>query len=313
MKSLRKYLAFGLAFCLGVMPLSAAASTKTGNANDTISMQGIINNASTWNISIPDSISIDKATKTGTYEVSIYGSVLPVDIMEITPQYKTNFAFDWDDTTVTAKINQSKIVFVGSEIGTTPETAVKTTGTVVIQNAKIPAGDWNAGVEFNISVELEPGFYDADDNLVLGWKASGFNAEANRGTWDDYGKNFLAARPSIVKVVIPQGITRIGEKCFYGAENLKAIIIPPSCKTIAKDAFRNCYNLEYAKLYEGVTTLEDGAFCNSSSSAVNYKDFYLPSTVTSVSYPTLKEIKHVTWNKENPTVPGGADAVTGRQ
>lgn len=308
MKSLRKYLAFGLAFCLGVMPLSAAASTKTGNADDTISMQGIIDNASTWNISIPDSISIDKTTKTGTYEVSIYGNVLPVDILEITPQYKTDFSFDWDDTAVTAKINQSKIVFVGSEIGMTPETAVKTTGTVVIQNAKIPAGDWNAGVEFNISVELEPGFYDADDNLVLGWKESGFNITSNRGSFEDYGKNWLTSHPTVTKIVIPQGITSIGQKVFYGATNLKAVVIPPSCTVISEDAFRNCTGLEYAKLYEGVTSLKEGAFCNDVALTI-----YLPSTVTSVSYPTLNSVSHVIWNKENPTVPGGANAVTGRQ
>lgn len=107
----------------------------------------------------------------------------------------------------------------------------------------------------------------------------------------------------INSVILPEGITRIGEYAFQGT-NIRRINIPSTvktiaqyafygtpiqyvtfapesqCTTIANDAFYNCYSLQSIDFGEGspLTTIGYGAFKNCSS----LKEIILPSSVTSV-------------------------------
>ena len=115
--------------------------------------------------------------------------------------------------------------------------------------------------------------------------------------------NALDGKGWINSVILPEGITRIGEYAFRGT-NIRCIDIPSTvktiaqyafygtpiqyanfaagsqCTTIANDAFYNCYSLQSIDFGDDspLTTIGYGAFKNCSS----LKEIILPSSVTSV-------------------------------
>lgn len=78
-------------------------------------------------------------------------------------------------------------------------------------------------------------------------------------------------------VVVPEGVTRIEENAFH-AHGAKTIVLPESLKTIGKEAFYECFNLDNVVIPDGVTTLEDGAFfaCDS------LHEITIPASVTNI-------------------------------
>ena len=48
---------------------------------------------------------------------------------------------------------------------------------------------------------------------------------------------------SLTSINIPNSVTNIGDKAFYGCESLKSIKIPNSVTIIGDDAFRECSSL----------------------------------------------------------------------
>lgn len=86
-------------------------------------------------------------------------------------------------------------------------------------------------------------------------------------------------------LVIPDGVTMIGEYAFTKQPSLKTVSLPASIKTIGSYAFQNCYNLEKvtfrqdANVAETMTAVNSYTFagCRSLKEIVN-----LPSTITSL-------------------------------
>ena len=62
--------------------------------------------------------------------------------------------------------------------------------------------------------------------------------------------NQVFAESSIEEMVIPNGITEIGTRCFEECENLKTITIPSTVRIIKQDAFKGCSSLT-SVVYEG--------------------------------------------------------------
>ena len=60
-------------------------------------------------------------------------------------------------------------------------------------------------------------------------------------------------------VIIPDGVTTIGEEAFYECSNLTSISIPKSVKSIEIRAFWEC-GLTSVTLLNSVTSIEDYAF-----------------------------------------------------
>jgi len=61
-------------------------------------------------------------------------------------------------------------------------------------------------------------------------------------------------------VVIPDGVTHIGEKAFSGYKTLRSITIPESVTEIGNFAFQDCSGLRSVAIPNGVTEIGDGAF-----------------------------------------------------
>ena len=94
------------------------------------------------------------------------------------------------------------------------------------------------------------------DNLTLSIKGSGPMYDYSEGGAPWYN----AYRSSIQKVQIAEGITYIGDYCFYNLVSIPEVTIPGSVKTVGKNTFSYCNHLEKAVLEKGVTEIGEGMF-----------------------------------------------------
>lgn len=65
-------------------------------------------------------------------------------------------------------------------------------------------------------------------------------------------------------LVLPEGITVLGEHAFDCMTNFRAVVLPDSLTTIKSHAFDNQWNAITITMSTGVTTIEDNAFLNAS-------------------------------------------------
>ena len=77
---------------------------------------------------------------------------------------------------------------------------------------------------------------------------------------NDKDKRILPIEIENGNCIIPEGITKIGEKCFDSFRELKSVILPSTLKEIGKCAFRYC-GLESVTIPYGVTSIRDSCFC----------------------------------------------------
>lgn len=72
-------------------------------------------------------------------------------------------------------------------------------------------------------------------------------------------------RMNIKKVVIQEGVTRIGDSSFNGYKNLSIIEIPDSVESIGGGAFRNCKDLVTVDIPESVIDIDSSSFSGCAS------------------------------------------------
>ena len=79
-------------------------------------------------------------------------------------------------------------------------------------------------------------------------------------------------------VIIPAGVTRVGDFAFYNCTSLSQVLIPEGVKSIGDHAFYNCCNLATVTIPESVTDIDDYAFADCSGFAYAV----IPSSVTRI-------------------------------
>ena len=84
-------------------------------------------------------------------------------------------------------------------------------------------------------------------------------------------------------VVIPNGISRIGNEAFKNNENLKEVIIPEGVIEIGDDAFLECTYLKKITLPDGLTVIGKRAFEEDRS----LSDIEIPESVTNIGEDAL--------------------------
>ncbi len=79
-------------------------------------------------------------------------------------------------------------------------------------------------------------------------------------------------------VVIPEGVTSIGDRAFYWCSGLTSVTIPDSVTSIGDSAFSGCRSMRSVTLPDSVTSIGDSAFydCSSLTSVT------IPDSVTSI-------------------------------
>ncbi|MBQ9887601.1 MAG: leucine-rich repeat protein [Lachnospiraceae bacterium] len=95
-------------------------------------------------------------------------------------------------------------------------------------------------------------------------------------------------------LVIPYGVTAIGENAFKGS-GLINVEIPDSVTSIGSWAFMNCKNLSSIEIPDSVTSLGKVVFYG----CINMKSITIPNTITSLGYSFLYNCKSLT-NVEIP-------------
>ena len=89
--------------------------------------------------------------------------------------------------------------------------------------------------------------------------------------WDTF-------RSSIVKIVISNGVTNIGNQAFMDCDSLTSVTIPDSVTSIGNNAFSRCIRLTNVTIPDNVTSIGDTAFyCCTSLTSIN-----IPDSVTSI-------------------------------
>ena len=78
--------------------------------------------------------------------------------------------------------------------------------------------------------------------------------------------------------VIPDSVSCIGDRAFYGCSSLSSVVIPDSVTSIGKCAFRGCTSLTDIVIPDCVTSIEDGAF----SGCESLTNLVIPDSVTSI-------------------------------
>lgn len=66
----------------------------------------------------------------------------------------------------------------------------------------------------------------------------------------------------VKRVVVNEGVTRIGKRAFYNMKDVKEVQLPESLTTIGKEAFYGCTGLREVTIPSGVTEIEEYAFVN---------------------------------------------------
>lgn len=116
----------------------------------------------------------------------------------------------------------------------------------------------------------------SDDNpQTVSVKITQVQSSGGGSTDDSFAK--LIDR-SIVTVVIPDGVTSIGDSAFYGCSSLESVTIPDSVTIINNQGFRGCENLEEIHIPNNVESIGNNTFYGCSS----LTDVIIPDSVTTI-------------------------------
>ena len=118
-----------------------------------------------------------------------------------------------------------------------------------------------------------------------------------------YAKNLYLNGSLVTELVIPDSVTNIGDKAFFGCNSLTSVVIPDSVTSIGEYAFSGCNSLANIVIPDSVTSIGGRAFyeCGSLTSIA------IPKNVTSIEYGTFGFCRSLT----SIVIPDGVNSIGG--
>ena len=141
------------------------------------------------------------------------------------------------------------------------------------------------GISFERSLTL-------DMSEITGVKSIGDSASYNASDCEDgplvsvllpdgitsIGDNAFKGCTSLSEITIPEGVTSIGDSAFSGCSSLAQITIPKGVTSIGGSAFSGCTSLSEITIPKGVTSIGDWAF----QGCTSLSEITIPKGVTSI-------------------------------
>lgn len=90
--------------------------------------------------------------------------------------------------------------------------------------------------------------------------------------------NCFKGNTTISSVVIPEGVTSMGNAVFYGCAKLESVTIPSTVTNTGNAAFYNCTSLKSVKIADGVKTIGNSAF----RGCISLESITIPESVTTI-------------------------------
>ena len=113
--------------------------------------------------------------------------------------------------------------------------------------------------------------FDGATLTISGTGAMYDYSEHNKAPWDDLSNQ-------VQNLVLPDGLTRIGNRAFYNCTALISVIIPASVQEIGAAAFCKNSSMTMLSLNNGLQVIGRSAF----ESCISLQEVRIPSTVTSI-------------------------------
>lgn len=143
----------------------------------------------------------------------------------------------------------------------------------------------------DVSVDPENRFYSSRDGLLMSKDGTvlvrGINARNDGVVIPDgvttIGETAFERWASLANVDVPDGVTNIGRSAFAVCVSLESVTLPDSLTTIGPLAFEDCGSLTSIEVPDGVTTISEAAFCGCRSLA----DVTLPNSLTTIDEMTF--------------------------
>ena len=113
--------------------------------------------------------------------------------------------------------------------------------------------------------------FDGSTLTISGSGAMYDYSESSKAPWDAFSV-------SIQKLILPEGMTRIGNRAFYGCTALVAVTVPGSVQEIGNAAFCKSSGITMLTLNSGLKTIGRSAF----ESCTSLQELRIPGTVTEI-------------------------------
>ena len=117
------------------------------------------------------------------------------------------------------------------------------------------------------------------------------------------GDDAFSYNTSLTSIKIPNTVTTIGKRAFYGCTNLTSIEIPDSVTYIGEYCFWNCNRLQKIKLSKKIQTINQGLLEGCSS----LTEIEIPEGVESIGYAAFRSCDKLT----TITLPASLTYITG--
>ena len=96
--------------------------------------------------------------------------------------------------------------------------------------------------------------------MLMVFAENGNSANASEMRYSENKKTLRSCPKNAVSVVVPYGVTSIGDYAFYRCSQLVSVVIPNSVTSIGNHAFSGCIQLTGVTIPDSVTYIGDHAF-----------------------------------------------------